>query len=241
MANILVTCTLEGSSGLTDDSAVSTFAFDSSLGTRSDLSADAFDAIARFWNDATGPSGISLASYLSPAISRAANSAILRAYDVSAVLAGGAMGSPFDEAAFTPDAVFGASKALPSEVAAVLTLRGDGFATAPVEVADGADPGSAPDRPKSRHTGRIFIGPLTVNAQVEEAVTLRSRPSPNFINTVGNAAQKLAVDLGAGHDWCVWSRKDGLMREITQVEIDNAWDTMRSRGNAPTARTSFAL
>lgn len=107
---------------------------------------------------------------------------------------------------------------LPHEVALCLSFQ--------------ADPVSGV--PQARRRGRIFLGPLA------EAASSQARPSTSILNVVETAAQRLLDESGLGAwKWQVYSRTSQTHATVTGGWIDNAWDTQRRRGNAPTARQSF--
>lgn len=180
--------------------------------------------------------------YFSPALDNTALASRLDLFDVTTHLDGTPHGSPFSATLFTLDAS-GASKALPSEVALAVTLEGVGRDVAAVEAPDGADPGGAIDRPKQRRTGRIYLGPLGDNATVAGAGVCR--PLAAFMNVARLALQKLNDDIEAatgGDGWLsVWSRADQAMYRLVAVSTDDAFDTQRRRGEAPTARTRLVI
>jgi hypothetical protein len=202
---------------------------------------DLCDAITDFYNLAT-PSGIQIGSMIGGSRSRAFGGLTVKLYDITTHLGGGSFGSPFY---VFQDNLVGAdgSANLPEEVAAVLTLRGQGWDTAAVEAPDGGDPGVAKDRPRQRHTGRIYLGPLKASCLVTDATTgitrLNAGGAGAFVQTVLNRTQQLQDDLQAidpTYTLAVWSKVDGIARTVVQAEMDNAFDTQRRRGPAATAR-----
>lgn len=88
-----------------------------------------------------------------------------------------------------------------------------------------------------RRKGRVFIGPLSLD--VQDGTT--ARPNAGQINTIVTAADNfLTASLAAaGWAWCVWSRSDALLREVTSGWVDNEYDTIRARGRLATSRTEF--
>lgn len=134
-----------------------------------------------------------------------------------------------------------ASPGLPQEVALCLSYRAD-IVGVLEETSDGADPGTARDRPRSRRRGRTYIGPLTTTTiSVSDDNT---RPKVEVRETLTMAAAKFAADLNAASvniDWGVWSRVDRLVRPVTLAWVDDAFDTQRRRGLAASTRLEVAV
>lgn len=152
------------------------------------------------------------------------------AYDLAAELEtpGAGTGSPVSGGvADMPIKMSSPSPSMPSEVAVVLSFHGD-LTGALVEVGN--------TRPRARRHGRVFLGPLNKNA-VEEGLLSVVRPAVAFRTAVIDAAEVLAES--AGPVWSVWSRTDGVIREVRGGWVDDAFDTQRRRGVAPTLRGTF--
>jgi len=125
---------------------------------------------------------------------------------------------------------------LPGEVALVLSFQGprvSGF-------------------PQARRRGRLFIGPL--DGDTITAGTGDARPSSAAITRITDAADALASStVTPGLDWCVFSPttagpepwSSGELNDafvtITNGWMDNAFDTVRSRGLGATARTLWSV
>lgn len=236
MPEALATVTIAADSGLAEDAVVNQFAIitDGSVaGAAPDIDA----ALNDFYND-TQASGASIAQYLSNGLGGTSPAACtVRVYDISGHLDGSPHGSPLAETTFGLAARTASTVSLPDEVALVLTLRGSNWASQPIERADGLDPGSAIDRPRQRYSGRLFLGPFNSSANVE--VSGHGRPSSTLRTTVLDAGEQLNDALQvAGHNWAVWSRVDEVLRTMNSIQVDDAWDTQRRRGVAPTARTT---
>lgn len=209
------------------------------------------EVLANFYNNVTA-TGTALGSWIADGVDRAATHEI-KFYDITgrtlgALNAKGNVvppphGSPIHTGNFTLVAPNNAA-GLPSEVCSVLTLRGRGALLSPVELADDSDEGTAINRPRQRHTGRISLGPLTLAALATEGTDNQVRPATAFIDCALAAAEGLSDDLAGLPEptaWCVWSRKDGVLREVVQAEMDNAFDTQRRRGAQATARSTRAF
>lgn len=141
---------------------------------------------------------------------------------------------PINEDTFTIAPASGA--ALPAEVAAVLSFRG--------ELASGTSP--------ARRRGRIFLGPL--DDAVIEYDTPDERLTASIRGTVVGAAEAMVTTgLTADGFWVVfsptlagpppWSSatlEDSSVRVLAGY-MDNACDTVRSRGALPSARSTFSV
>jgi len=89
-----------------------------------------------------------------------------------------------------------------------------------------------------RRRGRIFLGPLSITPWASDGTRIRitevarlaiARSGARFANEIAN--------IGPGWRWVVYSRADNLGYTVQQVYVDNALDTIRSRGGAPTDRS----
>lgn len=237
MPPLLATVTFPSTSGFVEDAIVNTFAIDADPAFDEAIDGlQILSPIADFYNTAVVP-GVTIAGFLSARLSRAANAALVEVYDLSGHLDGTPHGSPVTAGTFTLGAA-GSASGLPSEVALAMTLRGFGWQDAPVEVPDGNDPGSAVDRPKQRRTGKLYIGPFNTTALGAE-VNGEVRPHGDLVTALLNQGEKLTDDLLANnHIWAVWSRADQGMYQISELQVDNAFDTQRRRGADATVRTT---
>lgn len=86
-----------------------------------------------------------------------------------------------------------------------------------------------------RHRGRIYIGPFNDKGLSSETVH-GSKPNAVLRDSLLGAAAWLADEGIGGANWHVLSTVDQVAREITGGWVDNAWDTQRRRGEAPTDR-----
>lgn len=243
----LATVELANVNGLIEDSFVNTFAITGTTPTDPVHQGQLLTGITRIYNEVVAT--VPLAKYLSPTISRVSMACHARLYNlddgsggIKDVLTPGViLGSPIAETSWTLDSAGGTENAFPNEVALVVSLYALGRDSAAVEVQDGSDPDAKPDRPKQRRTGRVYIGPLNLSAGVIS--TGQSRPADAFEDTarlaIINADEWLrtASETGpAGNRIGVWSRKDRVVRGLEAVGSDNAWDTVRRRGIAPTVK-----
>lgn len=236
----IVRVELASRSGLEADKFVNTFACtdvdDHTIATNDAIS----EAFRDFYNVVPGGGLSRMGDFLSSEVEKS-NGLVVKLYDGTGKLAGGPanplgspywVGGPYNIAPAEAPGV-----GLPSEVAVCITLEGTGREDAAVEAPDGPDAGGAIDRPKQRHTGRIFFGPL--NATVIAGVAGQIRPDENILDTARLAVDQLASDLfldAFGTRLGVWSRRNATIYTLEAVSVDNSFDTVRSRGNAPTTR-----
>lgn len=88
-----------------------------------------------------------------------------------------------------------------------------------------------PAKSTSRRRGRIYLGPLPQSVAAD-------RPGAALLNDILVFGQSLASIGTAGNTtWKLYSRTDAVTAKIESIWVDDAWDTQRRRGLAPTART----
>jgi hypothetical protein len=105
--------------------------------------------------------------------------------------------------------------------------------------------------PQARRRGRLFLGPLSTN--ITSSSTGDQRPSSGARTAIAAAADALMSDTTLpGLIWSVFSPSTAgtppwsaatlgdAFETITNGWINDAFDTMRSRGLAPTARTTWS-
>lgn len=118
------------------------------------------------------------------------------------------------------------SAPLPSEVALVLSFQAQ------------AESGAA----QSRRRNRVYIG------QLKAALNTNGRPSSTAINTLTRAARDMlvAANSSINWNWVVYSPTTAAGSSVAaaywQIDngwVDNAWDTQRRRGLAPTTRAPW--
>lgn len=233
------TMALEDSGGFTFDTVMSTFNID--IGDPAVPAAQAVlvaDVLIDAFNGSFGGAN-SLASYYASNISRGALACTVKAYDVSGVLGGGAMGSPIASVPFTLDPMAGAATDHPHQIALVMTQKAANIGSFAVEVPDGADPGIAVDRPRQRHTGRNYLGPFNTSN------TPGPRPSVTLKEAVLDFGEQLQIGLTAilaeDATWCIWSRSDAAFYPVADIHVDDRWDVQRRRGLEPLTRESRSI
>jgi hypothetical protein len=94
-----------------------------------------------------------------------------------------------------------------------------------------------------RKRGRIYLGPLSNDAAAldvtDESVTV-STPLQEALASAASWMITKGTD-GSGPDvwWVQVSPTDGAFNRVTEGFVDNAFDTVRSRGREPSARVRF--
>lgn len=86
--------------------------------------------------------------------------------------------------------------------------------------------------------GRLYIGPFGDLLSISGSPTAFTAPSTATITAFTTAAHNLKTSTTADSwIWVVYSRKLNSSAAIVGGWVDNAWDTQRRRGNAPTVRS----
>lgn len=225
MTIIHSTVTLEHKSLLPRDRVTNTFTFRGPSPLDFAMLVPIQAALENFYNTPGPGATISIGTLISGCMSRTIKP-IIRHYDVTAHLAGDPAGSPISESEFS--AVLdtnGVSDNEPSEIAIALSFAAD-FGV-DVEFAPGA-------RPRARDRGRVYVGPITSQAKDFTAVQAPI-VSPSGLTTVSKAGRALIDDPNT--EWVVWSRTAAAVKPVTSCWVDNAFDVVRRRGEAATART----
>ena len=184
-------------------------------------------SLKNFFNSTQAVSGSAINGYMSPSLVRAPNNiCLIQLYDISAHLDGSATTrAPYFQTTWGLGG--GGGTPLPSELSVVLSYHG-AFLDIPEH-----GPGT---RPRSRHRGRIYIGPMATSAMGQDATTHRATIVQMVRDTITSAALQL---LSAEPSWSVWSRKDAALRTVVGGWCDDAWDIRRSRGELAGTRSFF--
>lgn len=92
--------------------------------------------------------------------------------------------------------------------------------------------------PQARRRGRLFLGPWGT-AQIAG----NGRVSGLLQASIARCGKELITQSDAATDWSwvVWSPTDAAAVPILNGWVDDAWDTVRSRGPKPSARTLYSL
>jgi hypothetical protein len=85
----------------------------------------------------------------------------------------------------------------------------------------------------------VYIGPLGVTVNAANATDVAARPTTASKNTILQGIRKLntAVNGAINLTWVVYSRKLNAFAAVHDMWVDDAFDTQRRRGEAPTTRT----
>jgi hypothetical protein len=204
---------LHGASGLPQDRYVNTwwFARGGSTADRAAAANTISQRLGNFFNATDIGLPLPLCAYLSETAIDQARGLEVRVYDTNE-------SEPREPSTVVVPLVgFEATVALPSEVAVCLSYY------------------SVRNIP--RHRGRIYFGPLNLNAMS----TADGMGDPNVSQSLIDTLQSRASILSGYTDlpWVVCSLRDQALREITAGWVDNAFDTQRRRGATATRRESW--
>lgn len=240
MQNLLVTIRLTARSGIVADEVVNTFAVkDPGEVFDPDVTFPLVNSFQQLYNHVTAPR-LPLGAYIGDMINHETQH-VVSIYDLDGHLDGSNHGSPVAQDIITLPAS-SVSNPYPREVAAVVTLRGQGWQTASVSVPLPPTGPAGDLRPKQQLSGRTYLGPLGSVGSTIDPTTLELYLHPTFRLVALDAFESLFDNLAtAGFVLGVWSRKLEVITPVTHVQIDNAFDTMRKRGNEATVRDTRAV
>lgn len=199
---------------------------------------DACSAVAHFYDTDVGAMADTIGSRMSEVIDRGAGACSVTAYFSNDLTGVTPFGSPIGAVTFTLPAAI-SSNQIPEEVAIVVSMNGD-LTDVPVTAANPSPP-PAIIRPQQRRRGRIFVGPLGLNAGEETAS--RFQPAAGFRTDLGLAVKATYNEIVANTPYvlAVWSKADAATYPIVAGYVDNAWDTQRRRGLDASTRTTFTI
>jgi hypothetical protein len=205
---------IPGKSGLARDVFVNSFAFHKPGGSATtDGDRDAIGALLRDFY-VTGATGINpLGSFLGQQVFRGTNNILVKTYDM-----GETPPRTPRLTAFTMPSMGTSTGPIPNEVALCGSFK-------------------AASQKGPRGRGRIYVGPLEGGAVVE-ADDYNIRPSTAVVASLRHAmtALKLAT-AETPYTWCVYSTFGPThLHQVSDVWVDNEFDTMRKRGNRATTR-----
>lgn len=196
-----------GPSGLPKDRFVTTWAFQAKPGTLQEAMPGAISgALAEFWSVGAGGSA-AVESFLSATAIAPSDNWELRIYNLGDP-------TPREPEIFTGDDIGITNQGLPNEVALCLSYY------------------SVRNIPKWR--GRVYIGPLASNTLAADPDLGDVRPTLSLRTSVVNSANRL-MDRADVY-WGLISQTDGQFRPISNVWVDDAFDTVRKRGVGATTR-----
>lgn len=213
MPGFRVQATFSRPSGLPEDQVINTFYFQGA-GDVVQAAAEAFTALEEFYRQPVAPATAGLTSFLG-----IVDSLEYRVYDLD---------DPEPRQATIQQSTWsGASGApLPAEVAMVMSFYSE--------------------RNLPRNRGRIFLGPLLTTTMAGFSSSASDvRPTSTFLTAVVAAGARLRdrTDLTNLGRWSTNNllapapQTGRVLRTVTDVWCDNAYDTQRRRGADATART----
>lgn len=206
----------QGSSGLARDRFVNTFYFAGGPLVAGELEAMA-DAVQNFYEQTPAALSSPVVAYISSTVT--AFPATIAIYNTDDPMPR----QPIFETTWQPNQ--SDTQDLPAEVACCLSYR-----ALPVS-----------GEPQARRRGRLFIGPLNINVLSSTVGLPEQRPKTIFITTLNQAAAQMASQLPVNWSWQIYSPRDGISSGIQEVWVDDAFDTQRRRGCAPTMKTVLAV
>lgn len=138
----------------------------------------------------------------------------------------------------------GSNPAMPAEVSVCLSMAASP-ASSPETISHPPAGQRGDEHPRSSRRGRVYLGPWVANeGSTEEVVGGKTMVGPTLRTVILNYAQALVDGLNTdrpGLKIAVYSRKLALVRPITEISVDNAFDTVRSRGPRKTLRETRIL
>lgn len=218
MAHLMSQIILGRDTALPKDVFVNTWHYDTGAQADVNVVQGIDDAMGAFYGGVAPGNTSSLASKLGPQVSQAVNSSRHKIYNMAQPMPR----VPVYDRPWTMPATN--SSALPSEVAVCLSFEGVKQAGVP----------------QSRRRGRVFLGPMADSGSVIDSTN--GRVAAGFPDFIVNCAKQLHSDLLAlGVTWSVFSRMNVALVPVHTVWCDNAFDTQRRRGDAPTLRSTFSF
>lgn len=210
--------------GLPEDVFINDFAFKNTAGVPNLAQATSmFGRVSDFYRN-VGANGRSVGSFISSAVDRAATHLV----QVFSITAAGT-GSPIFEFDWLGPTAPTELLNLPNEVSGVLSFHA--LLTGVSEEIGGT-------RPRARRRGRVYVGPLTVEAI--DTADDNPRLDATFLTTLRQQALTLKdQSVTNNHPWQVWSRADQVLRPVLEGWTEDAPDTQRRRGVAASTRTTW--
>lgn len=206
-------------SGLPEDAIVNTFYFDASA-DNSTVYDNIVGLVAEFYTVGhTGTGSAAVSTWLSSDLTGAWQAKVYDLSDAEPRI------PVFEE---DGTATVGSGQGLPAEVALCLSFQG--AQTSGVN--------------QARRRGRVYIGPLDASALTTDPV---GKPVQGLIDSLTESGARLITQSATiSSEWVVYSPTNhvalGLANAGTVVTdgwVDNAFDTQRRRGEAPTTRQTF--
>ena len=217
MAILRAQVTFQHDSGLPEDVTMNTFHFLTSSGDQVPIAQAIRDEIHDFYKVANPGTTTVLSSLFSSDLSGLWG---VKFYDLSDPTPRQPI-YEFDFSSFVPG-----SSALPEEVALCLSFQG--------AAVSGAN--------QARRRGRLYIGPFFNTATVITSSGDPNVASNGLAQTMQSCGAFLlaASEAAADWSWAVYSPTNGSAVAVDNGWVDNAWDTQRRRGKAPSSRIVFS-
>lgn len=225
-------------SGLPEDVAQNTIFFGcTNAGSSHDEDADdLLPYLASVFNDVLTGATLALDELIGDQVTRDANGCDLVFYFDDGDPTTGLWGSPVAMRSFTMGAS-GTGNPLPAEVSLALSFHGD-LTNVPETAPNPDGPVPPTIRPAARRRGRIYIGPLMAIAGTTGASN-DLVPTSAAKNTWSAVGAHLIDNVPSGFVWDIVSKAGGEVHVVTGGYVDDAFDTQRRRGSAPTSRLTF--
>ena len=93
--------------------------------------------------------------------------------------------------------------------------------------------------PGPRNRGRIFFGPVVAASAQTTTADALVKVSPTVRSLLTDRMNDMATNASLECTWVLWSRANNAMWDIVGGWVDDAFDTQRSRGREPSARTTW--
>jgi hypothetical protein len=222
------------------------------------ISGEPLDAIRNVWHFSTGGAivaedmtvvGNGLGSFynalggrLSNAVRRGSAVASVHRIEFAEVTRGGPGGVDDQVSTLLATRTFGilpgalSNTDYPSEVAACLSFRGD---------VTGVPEEAGLIRPKSRRRGRVYLGPFNSSVALRDPVSLALGFDPVVGAEIVNSYITNVIEAINGPsrivNHIVYSPTSSLVHPVIFAHLDNAFDTMRSRGEVATGRSTAVV
>lgn len=219
MPAVLATVHLPYLTGLPEDEAVNTFAFDNQS-VNDPITGDLTDIIIAAYNGGGTPMG----GIISESVSRATNACRVDLAEIEVLGPTPNVGPVYYSDTFTLTAVSGTASPLPLEVAIVTSFYNSTETSTTIR----------------RRRGRVYLGPINLTC-LDAAGTypLVTDATLTKINTAMEAMQVAAA--AADVPWCVWSRASGELFPVDSGWTENDFDTQRRRGAKAEQRDNWSV
>lgn len=227
MPQTLVVVSMPKKSGIPADRVQNSFAFAHTPALDAAGVANILGQLDDFYNT-TAAGGLNpVNQWLGPSLAATPDAVDVNFYDITGHLNGSAHGAP----TFTDTLTIGGAgtNGYPDEVAICVSFHS----------AFGADVefGGGGTRPRARDRGRIYLGPLNRDCGAQHITTKELQVDSQVATDIASSAGALLGD--PDYTWCVWTRAGAGLKPVTAGWVDNAFDTQRRRGQAPSVRTTF--